>query len=360
MPFSNSHVHEKLNFKSCVRVPLIRGRNGDFFMNLKHLADDSVLFETKNLALGEHEILTKLLWHIKEVERRRLFSKLKYQSINEYVEKELGYSRDEAWRRVAAARVLQEIPEIEVKINSGELNLTNIGPAQSLFQKEKRQAKNTFSKEQKLEVLTQIAGKTTRQAAKIVWSHSTLPVPEFREQVRVLTDELSEYTFAADLETQQDIERLKGLLAHSQPGMTTGQLVKKLCKLGLEHWDPTLKIALPRLKSKAEESRQTWRRAQCKCINCRTYYALQEDHFIPKAKGGGDEPDNKRLLCRNCNQRSAIEQLGMKKMDPYINKVESLRVAYIRQNTRRVLCRKFLTSESLSDGRQLRGLRAKV
>jgi hypothetical protein len=145
-------------------------------------------------------------------------------------------------------------------------------------------------------------------------------VPEFKEQVRVLTGELCEYNFAADKQTQQDIERLKGLLAHSNPGMTLGQLVKKLCKLGLKEWDPTISVAAPRLKSKAEQSRQTWRKAQCKCTNCNSVYALQEDHEHPKAKGGSDDPENKRLLCRNCNQRSAIEHFGIKKMHNFLNK----------------------------------------
>jgi hypothetical protein len=303
-----------------------RGKKAGFKMNLKHLSDDVLLCETKRLATKERELLTKILWHIKEVGRRRLFSKLKYQSINEYTEKELGYSSDQAWRRVEASGLLNEIPGIEEKINSGELNLTNIGLAQALFKKEKREAKEPFSLEKKKEVLNQIAGRTTRQAAKIVWSHSTLPVPEFRERVRLLTDELCEYNFKADKETQEDIERLKGLLAHSHPGISLGDLVKKLCKLGLKEWDPTLKIAAPRPNSKAEQSRQTWRKAQNKCTNCGSFYAMQEDHQIPKAKGGDDSPENMRLLCRNCNQRAAIEHFGIKKMQLYLKSPE---VSYV-------------------------------
>jgi hypothetical protein len=269
-------------------------------------------------AREEQSVLTKLLFHIKEVERRRLFSVLKYQSINQYVEKELGYSNDEAWRRVCASKLLDEIPEIESRISTGELNLTNLGLAQALFQKERRQAKSPFSLEKKKEVLLGIVGKSTREAAKIVWSHSTLPVPAFREQIRVLNEELSEYSFAADQETQLDIERLKGLLAHSDPGMTLGGLIKKLCKLGLKEWDPTLKTAAPRLNSNSEKSRQIWRNAKSKCTHCGSYFALEEDHKIPKAKGGDDSLENMRLLCRNCNQRAAIEHFGQKKMETFV------------------------------------------
>jgi hypothetical protein len=129
----NIHLTQTLKYFS-EKNPLSRSLNHlpdgtHLSQTLKHLPDDILLSQTQKLALDEKEILTRLLWHIKEIERRRLFSKLKFQSINEYVEKELGYSKDEAWRRVAAARLLQEMPEIEEKISTGELNLTNIGLA---------------------------------------------------------------------------------------------------------------------------------------------------------------------------------------------------------------------------------------
>jgi hypothetical protein len=347
-------THDKVLFERTIIKKRIHWR---FKMNLTHLSDNVLLCETKKLAREEREILIRILWHIREVEKRRLFSKLKFQSINDYLEKELGYSSDQAWRRIAASRLLNEIPEIEEKINSGELNLTNIGLAQALFKKEKRDAQKPFSLEKKKEVLNQISGQSTRQAAKIVWSHSTLPVPEFREQVRALTDEFSEYNFKADKETQEDLERLKGLLAHSHPGMSLSELIKKLSKLGLREWDPTLKIAsprpnpktaaprpnpkaaaprsnpktaAPRPNSKAEQSRQTWRKAQNKCTHCRSFYALQEDHQIPKAKGGDDSAENMRLLCRNCNQRAAIEHFGIKKMQMFLKSPEVLYIRTVR------------------------------
>src|SRR4051812_47598911 len=101
-------------------IKVLSHKKGRLYMNLKNLSDDVLLRDTKRLVTEERELLTTILWHIKEVERRRLFSKLKFQSINEYAEKELGYSSDQAWRRVAAARLLNEIPEMEEKINSGE------------------------------------------------------------------------------------------------------------------------------------------------------------------------------------------------------------------------------------------------
>ena len=181
-----------------------------------------------------------------------------------------------------------------------------------------------------------------------------MPVPQFKEQVRALTGKFCEYNFKADKQTQEDLERLKGLLAHSHPGISLSELIKMLCQVGLKQWDPTQKSATsktatlrttisktahikngsiktaatqpktasPRSPSKAEVSRQTWRKAQKRCTNCQSYYALEVDHRYPKAKGGGDSPENMRLLCRNCNQRAAIEHFGIKKMQMYLKSPE--------------------------------------
>lgn len=101
--------------------------------NLKVLADDVLLDETQKLVKEEREILTQVLHHLREIERRRLYSQLRYGSLYEYATKELGYSEDQAYRRIQAMRMLKELPEIEEKVNDGSLSLTHLGMAQSFF-----------------------------------------------------------------------------------------------------------------------------------------------------------------------------------------------------------------------------------
>jgi hypothetical protein len=102
-------------------------------MNLQHLSDESLDLETLRYVEKEREVLTAVLHHLREIERRRLFSALKYQSLFDYAERRLGYSRDQAWRRIEAMRMLKECPEIEEKIATGALSLTNIGLARTVF-----------------------------------------------------------------------------------------------------------------------------------------------------------------------------------------------------------------------------------
>jgi hypothetical protein len=38
-----------------------------------------------------------------------------------------------------------------------------------------------------------------------------------------------------------------------------------------------------------------------KCVKCSSKQSLQFDHILPISRGGSDEPDNLRVLCRSCN-----------------------------------------------------------
>src|SRR3954471_12737138 len=105
-------------------------------MKLQHMSDEELDRETVLSVKIETESTLKVLHYLREVERRRLFSKLKYQSLLEYAEKHLGYPYDQAWRRIQAMRLIKELPEVESKIADGTLNLTNIGYAQAAFKAE--------------------------------------------------------------------------------------------------------------------------------------------------------------------------------------------------------------------------------
>lgn len=71
----------------------------------------------------------------------------------------------------------------------------------------------------------------------------------------------------------------------------------------------------------ADKERIVWQRANSRCENCQSYYALQIEHDFPKALGGTDELENLKLLCRSCNQRRAVEMYGVGKMQNYLDPV---------------------------------------
>ncbi len=279
-------------------------------MNLKNLSDNQLLTNTESLVQREREILTEVLAHLREIDRRRLFSSLGFSSLFQYAVAKLQYSEDQAFRRISAMRMLRELPEMEEKLNSGELSLSNVNMAQSLFKKE------AFTREKKKEILLELENKSAKEAKKIVASFLVQPV---MNEVKIVVSE----------EVHAKLEQLKGLLAHASPGISTSELIDKLCDLGLEKWDPAQKNVRPKqvpvmkqgIKPRyisTSTKKELWQKAQSKCENCGSQYALEIDHKRPVALGGSSGAENLRLLCRNCNQRAAIVSFGLQKMEKYL------------------------------------------
>lgn len=284
-------------------------------MNLSALSDQQLMLNTKTLVREESCLLTKILHHIREIDRRRLFADFKQPGLLELVMTELGYPRDQALRRIQAMRMMRENPIVEIKLESGELNLTTIGIVQTLFSHEKKEGK-PLSVAEKAAVIEKVCGKSTREAQRIVLSLSSTP-PKLNERIKMIVPDLYELTTTIDEETNLIIEQLRGMLAHSHPNISNGELIKVLGKIGLEELARVKSVAAPRLDSKAEIRRNIWQCDQHKCSNCGSTFAVQEDHRHPKAKGGAYTISNMRLLCRSCNQRAAICQFGLRKMQKH-------------------------------------------
>mgnify|MGYP001047181980 CR=1 FL=1 len=74
-------------------------------MNLRHLTDIQILREIKILVQDERRLSVQILHHMREIDRRRLYSDIGYQSLFDYAVKQLGYSASAAYRRIQAAQI---------------------------------------------------------------------------------------------------------------------------------------------------------------------------------------------------------------------------------------------------------------
>ncbi len=300
-------------------------------MTLKHLSDQTLLKNTAALARQERELLTEILHHLREIEQRRLFSSVGCKSLYDYCVRVLGYSGDQAGRRIAAMRLLQDLPQIESKIQDGSLSLTNLSMAQVLFRKE------AVEPSRKAAILASLEKKTTREAEKIILSQAAHPLALKPDRIRAVSEDQIEIRFIASEQLNQKLTKLKGLLAHSHPRATLAELIDHLCDISLGH---LLKRRLGSDGASASASkspgapkgqcvtgrrylpswmrRQVWQQAQGQCQNCGSEHALEVDHIHPLATGGTNELRNLRLLCRSCNQRAAIMKLGYDRMETHL------------------------------------------
>jgi 5-methylcytosine-specific restriction endonuclease McrA len=327
-------------------------------MNLKHLTDGQLQLDIKNLVQNERSLLTQILYHLKEIEARKLFSSFGYSSLFEYACQELKYSSDQAFRRIQAMRLLKEIPEAAQKIDSGELSLSNINQAQKYF----KQA-NVVSKFEKNVVLQKLCHKSVRDAQKEILKLSPLNELPVESKKQVAPD-LVHVSFNMSDQLESKLENFKALLGPKSYGLSTAQLIETITDLALIKLQEkkfgkklsTLNVQSENQKSENQKSGiqqgvmqqsvdqqleiqrnnvqrsedrflvpkqqpvhsfrpyiskqlkfKVWHKDKYKCKKCSSQTNLQIDHIMPLAVGGPTCAENLRLLCFNCNQRSRIE-----------------------------------------------------
>src|SRR3954471_22855315 len=93
---------------------------------LAQLSDAELLEGTRRLVGRSNQLRAELLVHLGEVEARGIHRTRACSSLYSYCIYELRFSEDEAFRRVAAARLARRFPALLDALASGELHLTGL------------------------------------------------------------------------------------------------------------------------------------------------------------------------------------------------------------------------------------------
>lgn len=132
--------------------------------SLAELTDTELLAGTRRLVGRSNQLLAELLAHLGEVEARGIHRTRACSSLYVYCIYELRLSEDEAYRRVAAARLLRRFPPLFEALASGALHLTGLlmlGPH--------------LTNENLVEVLARAKHRTKREIARLVRFLDPLP-----------------------------------------------------------------------------------------------------------------------------------------------------------------------------------------
>ncbi len=315
-------------------------------MQVQHLNDSELLSQTKALAQREREVLTLILRHLKEIERRKLYCDLGYGSLFEYAVRELKYSESQASRRINAMRLIKELPQIETAISSGELSLTNASQAQTIFRSQAKESpKLAMSSSEKLEVVNSLKNKSSREAQKeLLKLHPTVPAAKLLERERQVTPETTEVRFFLSDALKAKLEKVRALLGPKGLAMGYGELIEAMAELSADKlsekrfgkkraasesaeatFTPAPALSTPSTTRVSKNIRYIpprvkhfiWQRDQGRCRNCKNQRNLNFDHILPVALGGNSSVENIRLLCFSCNQRQAIKIFGSEKIEEY-------------------------------------------
>ena len=259
-------------------------------MKLSHLTDKTLLLEMISLVHRERALLAEILWRLKEIDRRKLYSDQKCGSLFEYCVKVLKYSEGQASRRVTACRMLKDLPELADDIKDGSINLTQLNQAKHFFNEI-----GEMDNSEKKKIIDEIKGKTVKETEEILWKKKEHEAPQ---KVKI----------SLKKETVEALHQLRALKAHSCPDLET--LILKMIEVAAKEGDPTV-VKRQRATGKGESrfvqvgvKAKVWKKSEGKCANCNSIFALEVDHIHPFAMGGKTKVENLRLLCRNCNQRS--------------------------------------------------------
>jgi hypothetical protein len=292
-------------------------------MTIREISDEALLKHLEDLIAEEREILVAVLRYLEEVQRRRLYAQLGFDSLFSFAIGRLRLSGDQAQRRIQAMRVMREIPEIEPSLTSGDLSLTNLLLADYHIRQEEKIHHSCMGREEKAAVVQLVVGKSKREAELALAMISSMEAQPRPDSERVVSSDFLELRLTVPLAASSKINALKEALGSKQPSPSLGDLFLLLCDLGIERYCPQFQPAPARnsaaKRAKSPVYRQVWLRDRGKCSNCGTTRFLEVDHILPRALGGDDKLENLRLLCRSCNQRAAINTLGQNRMDKFIN-----------------------------------------
>ncbi|MNK90091.1 hypothetical protein D3C87_1101320 [compost metagenome] len=310
--------------------------------DIKKLSDKQLLANTDKLVSEERRITLEVLQHLREVEVRRLYIDLEFESMYKYCIQRLKYSEGEAQRRLSAARLLRELPEIESQIHNGDLNITNLSAVQSFVRAEKM-ADKPLSREEKLELISAVENKSTRQVKQELIRQSHQPAllaEKFQMASASLPIALTKFETMMSDENLELLQEFRNLYAHDLEDLSNQSVLMFLLNKAVHHKKQKLglieksqrisnaplpsaedvKIEKQRKAIPITVQRQLWKRANACCehidtnskVKCASKFALETDHIISLALGGSNKADNLRLLCRSHNSRRSIKTFGVR------------------------------------------------
>jgi hypothetical protein len=176
---------------------------------LKTLSNEALHKTTQSLVSEERRLTTSILWHLNEIQSRRVHSEMGYGSLFEYAVKALGYSEAAAGRRIAAMRLLAEIPEAEPALQKGDLSLSTLSTLQHFFQRKEA----PVSRDEKKSLIFSFQGKSRRECEReLAELDPKACAPAERE--RAVSATQTEIRFVADESLMEKLTQIRELDAH--------------------------------------------------------------------------------------------------------------------------------------------------
>lgn len=318
------------------------------------LSDRDLESSLKDLVRQERTLLHEILLHIREVDRRKLFLDRARSSLFDYLVTELGYSSSAAMRRIEASRLLIQVPELAVSIQEGKINLTQVGELSRALKEKERETGKKIDTNVTKSLLVKMEHKSSRETQQIVAEELDLqlrPVEEKRVQkensvsiqmtltagqyeklmqvqqgkgfsFNQIIESLCDRLLEANAKNKKAVKSCDDVSASKKnttkvisdmpilasPKATASTATKKATEADLEIGKPTSTRG-PR-DSKIQTCCQY--RDSLTGNECKSTFALEQDHIHPLWAGGADVAENIQILCAAHNKHRYARQAGIR------------------------------------------------
>jgi hypothetical protein len=309
--------------------------------NLKYFSSQDLDLRLRKLVATERKITHLILQIINEIDLRKFYLEQGYPSLFEYLV-QLGYSPASAMRRIDAARLMRQVPEVAQKIEAGEINLSQVSHLQKTIREVEKATCNQVSTEDKKKILDKISNTNARQTEVIVAREFNLKIPQVEVKMQSHQDESQSITLHLSKEEMEILNQARDLVSNSTQSSSLKAAIVYLAKkaiqkradykmrskmsdlgdskadFGANKTEFHTSVSEVELELSAEQSRRLLLKpgASCEYVDPQTQQKcgctrfLNVDHIQPVWAGGKNHLQNYKILCSAHNKYRYQVQAG--------------------------------------------------
>jgi hypothetical protein len=208
-------------------------------VELKRLSDDQLVLSAEDQFALERKTSHYILLHLKEISLRRVYAKRGFPNLREMLIKHFRQSETAANQRLKSLELMLDVPAVEERLISGDLNMSTVAMAQRQIRREEKLTGQEISKEKKIEIVESITNKTMAKAEIELFKL----LPETASHPETYERRVSEQATRLNLTVPNDVMemfiRLKEIWAHVDPTMDHVEVIRRSFKMTLQKVDPT-------------------------------------------------------------------------------------------------------------------------
>jgi hypothetical protein len=262
-----------------------------------NMTNEELILKTELAVKTERCSTAQVVRLFQEISRRKPYLERGFPNLYEMATKHFGYCAGSAMRRINAMRLMEALPAVESKLESGELSLSAASEVQSFFYSEAKQAR-PYSLNAKIELIETCLNKSRREVERELVRRN--PEREKRETFRQTSLGRVRVSFSISAELNQKLNRLKDLLELSIASPQT--LVQALVASAKSHELRSRYIHARERHAMKDHSRG------CSYVDVQSGHRygqtrfLERDHIEPDSDGGANKAENLRWLCSAHNK----------------------------------------------------------